>query len=912
MILGDNGPLQHLLQWSLCETSGQQQQQQPYATSSIGHGPIHGPPGSFPNCAADRRPSTRGKYSNWHLTGFTFYNGDPMLSNRDVFKFLQKPSFLPHHKSRGDVDSYLRFETNLRILFEAVVFFDDFWGLRGFWYKIRDLLRLASVSSDTLEETVKLYCEGRRDCRKKLSSVGGGKPLCRIAELADIVNGLRQGEHAPITQTEWDRRLNKWRSKLGWILNDQGVHNQQFNNGTCAPELLEHTSPNFIPTSPRADTQRRVRFDLRQPFSPPRRPSLEEPRRPRDDEVPQAQAARNVPPPKPPAPQSPPKLPQRPLRSTEQAYASGDDTTTNGSCEKLPNSTPAKPPNHVQSLDELVLTYKGSPASTENSRKRSRDELPEEADTANKRIATGLTGESPRLARTTVLAPIVTGLGTPCEDIDSGIAVTSPQHLTPQQANEKPADLQANEDVTMDVTEVVESREKPQVEAETPADQLEHDDTSEAAMAGTPDRTISPAAESESLFVEKSEFQEEEEAGASQSVVAMKELLYSLEQRQVQLEKLEASVDSQKEQLEQWALDRKRLAELEAQMQDRANDTSRIRSLQKVTEAHGDILKHQSSNSRRLEDKLVEKLTEAQVAMDMHKKDEEIARAATTKLTRTLQAELKTKYTTDEEFFRITHGHIEETKKRLNDEKANSGNRYLSLNKRCDGIHQEIRDAEKRLQNQLEQHSNDCKAQRAETDKSSTEDTAMKAQVAELQKQLGERAKTDETTEARLSDLWRQLGERAMADRSTGETAIKDEVAELQKQLGERVKADEATETRLADLQRQLGQVQEALQARETTTPQALQAPPPPPAPPAASSFSNCLDPGSLARLDDGTFLDAMYFEMAKLRTAMRTRIHAMDAHGVPDEDNAKLAVSDISFELGRVLDVARKRINKL
>ncbi|KAK8087769.1 hypothetical protein PG997_002730 [Apiospora hydei] len=121
----------------------------------------------------------------------------------------------------------------------------------------------------------------------------------------------------------------------------------------------------------------------------------------------------------------------------------------------------------------------------------------------------------------------------------------------------------------------------------------------------------------------------------------------------------------------------------------------------------------------------------------------------------------------------------------------------------------------------------------------------------------------------------------------------------------QRTEGGDSMETRLTDLQRQFSQVQETLQAREATGP---------PAPPAHSTtvVSNGLDTGSLPSLDTGTFLDTMYYEMSKLRTAMRTRIRAMDAGGVPDEDDAKLAVSDISFELGRVLEVARKRINKL
>ncbi|KAK8093133.1 uncharacterized protein PG998_014534 [Apiospora kogelbergensis] len=75
-----------------------------------------------------------------------------------------------------------------------------------------------------------------------------------------------------------------------------------------------------------------------------------------------------------------------------------------------------------------------------------------------------------------------------------------------------------------------------------------------------------------------------------------------------------------------------------------------------------------------------------------------------------------------------------------------------------------------------------------------------------------------------------------------------------------------------------------------------LQLPSPPPPVPPTSSVHNRLDPGSLSSLDAGMFLDTMYYEMVKLRMAMRTRIRAMDSQGATDEDDSKLAVSDTRF----------------
>ncbi|KAK7941433.1 uncharacterized protein PG986_013820 [Apiospora aurea] len=222
------------------------------------HAPNTGPAPSAPRAV---RPE---HYSRFHLVGFSFYHGDPMKTNQDVHDFLQKPAFMPWRKSRGDIDSFLRFETTLRVLFEAVVFFQQFWGQRGFWRNLRTLLRLdTTVSADTIEDAVKLYCECRRSCLSKV--VKRGKPPSKIAELADIVNDLRAGEHCPISIPDWEHCEAKWRSKLYYTLCDQGVHSQQVIKGTCAPELRD------LPASPRSETQRRDRPEPRQ-SSPTRRP----------------------------------------------------------------------------------------------------------------------------------------------------------------------------------------------------------------------------------------------------------------------------------------------------------------------------------------------------------------------------------------------------------------------------------------------------------------------------------------------------------------------------------------------------------------------------------------------------------------------------------------------------------------
>ncbi|KAK8875092.1 hypothetical protein PGQ11_005606 [Apiospora arundinis] len=856
-------------------------------------------PNPNPPTAPRAAPVRPENYSRWHLTGFSFWNGDPMQTNNDVRDFLQKPAFMPWRKSRGEVDSFLRFDTTLRVLFEAVVFFQQFWGQRGFWSRIRTLLHLdTTVSADTLEDTVSLYCEGRRNCTKWAFSKAKKHPS-RIAELACIVDELRPGEHAPISSKDWNIRAGQWRGKLYQVLCDQGVHSQQVAKGTCAPELLDKSPTNSLPISPRSDTYRRDRFEPRQPSSPLQRQSLEQPRRSNDDDTPQ-RAQTGLPPKPPPlggpAKEQAEKQAQSPTdRPNEQAQAAREDTTTNGIREKPADSTAARSresPKPTQSLDELVSTYKDTPALDGHSRKRSRDEPEEKEDAApNKRLATNPAGDSSRIAHTAVLAPIVTGLGTPYETTPSRFELVPADNPPPVQEHQPEEDKQkspqeevntaglpSEEDARMDICEVNGAQREPLTESTVSAphhlSQINDDDLSKVA-----DRIKSPDAESDSLFVEMAKFPVEEEDTSRHSVDAIRDLLLCLERRQHQLEKLEESAETQKTQLEQWAADKKRLDELESRVSDgRAEDGRKLRTLQKQSEAHDTMLKKQAAAGRRVEEKVDEKLREVKTSVDKHITEEERARTATTNLTTQLQRELQTKYTSDEEFFRLTNTRIGEATKQIVDAGAQTRTRFQAADKRTAELEQQVRDAEKRLRDEFEQHANACKRQRTEDDEFTVK------QLANLQKQISQRAGTEVTTNARLS--------------------------ELQKQLDQRAENEIATEARLAELQRQLGQVQEALQAREVMAPMLPPSPPPPTS--AGGLLPNGVDTSSLPGLDTGTFLDTMYFEMSKLRTAMRTRIRALDTEGVPDEDGSKLAVSDISFELGRVLEVARKRINKL
>ncbi|KAK8083939.1 hypothetical protein PG996_002720 [Apiospora saccharicola] len=507
----------------------------------------------------------------------------------------------------------------------------------------------------------------------------------------------------------------------------------------------------------------------------------------------------------------------------------------------------------VQSLDELVDTYKHSSGPAENPRKRSRDELPEEADMANKRMATEPTGNSPRPNRPTV--PRIETQQPLYENTHSRFEASFTEDTPTQelQRKEKAAATEENEEVVLDAIEVAGVREDLSAKSMVPDHDPDHESsqTNEGAVAKVADRVRSPDAMSESLFVERSDFPAEEEE-APESVDAIRELLLCLEQRQIRLEALEASADSQKKLLETWAADRKRIAELEAQLSERASDARRLESLQEQSEAHSKQLAQQSFVNQHVEETMeatAREVREVKAEITQHVSDEKRARVEASKATAQVREEMWQKCEADGVLFRQTNTAVDEAKKQIAEADFQNGLHFAEIDRRSQEVESKFGDVENRLRHELEQHASGCK------------------------------------------DQWERHSSACQVQRAG---------------------SDEFTETRLAELQRQLDQVQETMQARETIH---RAAPPPPPTPPMVSfggALSNGLDPGSLTGLDTGDFLDKMHYEMAKLRTAMRTRIRAMDDRGVPDENEAKLAVSDISYELGRVLEVARKRINKL
>ena len=140
-----------------------------------------------------------------------------------------------------------------------------------------------------------------------------------------------------------------------------------------------------------------------------------------------------------------------------------------------------------------------------------------------------------------------------------------------------------------------------------------------------------------------------------------------------------------------------------------------------------------------------------------------------------------------------------------------------------------------------------------------------------MEQTQGSILKLDEAMEKRMQVLRRHVDEQMVA------AAPKD-----------------AEDPRVTEVQTQLSEIQEQLRRQKTavTTP---------------SPLENAL----LEGLDAHKFIDRTTYELAKTRTALRAKVREMDAAGIPDNE-PKLILSEISWEISQILEVIRKRTKRL
>ncbi|KAK8035462.1 hypothetical protein PG993_010457 [Apiospora rasikravindrae] len=117
------------------------------------------------------------------------------------------------------------------------------------------------------------------------------------------------------------------------------------------------------------------------------------------------------------------------------------------------------------------------------------------------------------------------------------------------------------------------------------------------------------------------------------------------------------------------------------------------------------------------------------------------------------------------------------------------------------------------------------------------------------------------------------------------------------------IQTKEAT-ARLEAFQAQLRAMQDQLQEHRTTA-AAL------PNLPAASADPKERGPSELTAREPKEFIKAICEELNTLRTVTKAKIHQMDRQGIPD-DEEKLAISDLSWQIGKCIKVAKRGVGKL
>ncbi|KAK8065433.1 hypothetical protein PG997_012180 [Apiospora hydei] len=109
---------------------------------------------------------------------------------------------------------------------------------------------------------------------------------------------------------------------------------------------------------------------------------------------------------------------------------------------------------------------------------------------------------------------------------------------------------------------------------------------------------------------------------------------------------------------------------------------------------------------------------------------------------------------------------------------------------------------------------------------------------------------------------------------------------------------------RLEAFQVQLKTMQDQLQEYQATAAK-------PPMLPAASAGPRERDLSELTAREPKEFIKVICDELSKLRAVAKTKIHQMDKQGLPDDEN-KLAVSDLSWQIGKCIKVAEKGVSEL
>ncbi|KAK6833855.1 hypothetical protein PG989_003281 [Apiospora arundinis] len=188
--------------------------------------------------------------------------------------------------------------------------------------------------------------------------------------------------------------------------------------------------------------------------------------------------------------------------------------------------------------------------------------------------------------------------------------------------------------------------------------------------------------------------------------------------------------------------------------------------------------------------------------------------------------------------------------------------------------------------------------------------------VEELAAHLGAQSQVQKEdvakVEAGLQGIQNELGQYVTSrDHETTlearQRAVQEEMKRvLDGQTKEATAQWEAIQVQLKAMQVQLKEHEDAIANHASASTVAA-----PPSFPAPSVDSSGRDLSEMLAYQPREFVEAICGELNKLRAITKSKIHQMDKQGLPD-DEKKLAVSDLSWQIGKCIKVAEKGVNGL
>ncbi|ETS77893.1 hypothetical protein PFICI_09955 [Pestalotiopsis fici W106-1] len=480
-----------------------------------------------------------GGADTWLLEGFAF-DRCPMTSNRLYCAVLTQGTFLPPNIPMRPL-AQLRFRTNIRIIFEAVGHFLEFWNGENFWTRIRATLGYDQKTTEQhLRDIVLAYLRGRRSyLRNRGLAV---RPTTRLEKLADKVNehidhGEREytGFRGFISTRNWEEYMYKWETRLQQVSYDLGILEKQFASGDCAPELRRYAPAQSLasrisapPSEGQSPGNRHHDAKIRRSRSPspsqrktettslsstthslPQKPRVQSPERRIESSQPEFSTRVDLP--------SKPSRPSWPGDKYSAGSGSQEFTTTSVNNQGTNKHSGGTSASGTTSNPPVQAKGQG-----QESRKRSLSETVHEANVPRKRVAT----EPGPTARDAEQAGETTAVHEPARESDEKF-----KEFAGQQPSDERDLLKGEPPAVSDPTKTTSSKIEESGVAAT------HEPFKSASSTAV-DKSAKTLAQKGSSIHDSGD----------ESTLAIRELIISLETRQSHLEEMEASMRAWQEQ----------------------------------------------------------------------------------------------------------------------------------------------------------------------------------------------------------------------------------------------------------------------------------------------------------------------------------------------------------------------------